>query len=125
MSPGGIIIVALLFAVALVALIADVRTQHVTVLAFTPLDRFIGAVLEFFGIGGLPPMLALFVLTSTAAITAAALEIIAVLYLGARYPVWFPADALASGLGIGLLCVRLTAPPAASSRPDGPYVSHM
>lgn len=116
----GIVIVALLSVVALAALVADVRARPASEPAFSALDRLLGSVLGFFGIGGLPPMLALFVLTSTAAITAAALEIVAVLHLGERCPVWFPANALASGLGLGLACTRLVAPPASAARPASP-----
>ncbi len=69
--------------------------------------RIIFRVLGFFGIGGIPSWLAMSVLLSTAAIAGATLDIIAYLHFGDAYPPFFVADAVASGLGVGLLGARL------------------
>ena len=106
MSFWGIVIFALLLFVALVAMIADLRSDH-GAYEQTTSDYVLWKVLGFFGIGNVPPMLALAVLTSTAAISSVTLDTLAFLALGDRYPSWFPADAAATGLGVGLLCTWL------------------
>ena len=72
-------------------------------------ERAAASVLGFFGVGGVPLALSLAVLFSTGAIAMTALELIANLHFGPAYPAWFPVHALASGLGIGLLCTRVLA----------------
>lgn len=68
----------------------------------------------FFGIGRVPARLALAVLLGTGAVAALTLDVIAGLHLGHAYPAWFPIDAVASGLGVGLLSTRMLA----ASYPD-------
>lgn len=72
-------------------------------------ERALAGIFGFFGVGGVPPGLTIAVFASSGAITIAALDLIANLHFGATYPVWFPLDALASGLGVGLLSARLLA----------------
>jgi hypothetical protein len=114
MSVPSIAIFASLLVLAIVALSADLRADDATGESTTG-DHVLGGLFGFFGIGGVPPMLALAVFASTAAISGAALDAIAGLHLQQAYPSWYPAVAAATGLGIGLLCVRLlaaTEPPA-------------
>lgn len=101
-------IFSLLAIAALGYAIADARTGY----GPGPLSRgeaAMAAFFGFFGIGAVPPMLAMAVLFGTGAIAGATLDVIAHLHLGESCPAWFPANALASGLGIGLLCARLLA----------------
>lgn len=108
MSLWGIVIFSFLLLVAFFAAIADVRAdtgpQHMT-----RTDQFCWRFFGFFGIGGVPPMLTLAVFASTAAIASAAIDAIARMHLAAAYPAWMPADAFATGIGLGLLCARLLA----------------
>ena len=86
-------------------------------------ERALAGIFGFFGVGGVPLGLTLAVFASSAAIAIAALDLIAHLHLGASYPVWFPLDALASGLGVGLLSARLLA--ASFPRDSYPHPSQM
>lgn len=108
MSVPSIVIFASLLACAFLALIGDLRPQGEPV-TYTALDRFLWRFFGFFGIGDVPPMLVLAVFASTAAIAGGTLDIIAGMHLGTDYPSWFPANAGASGMGVGLLCARVLA----------------
>lgn len=77
-------------------------------------ERILAGIFHFFGIGGLPQSLALAVLLGTGAVAGLALDILAALHFGDAYPAWFPLDAVASGLGLGLLSARMLA----ASYPD-------
>lgn len=117
MNLWSIIAFSAFLAFAMASAMADARSGY----SAAPLssgERILARIFGFFGIGAVPPMLALAVFFSTGAIAGAALDMIASLYFGADYPAWFPADAIASGLGIGLLCTRILAastPPPSES----------
>jgi hypothetical protein len=101
-------ILSVLSIAALVFAVADARTGY----GRDPLplgEAILAGFFGFFGIGAVPPLLALAVLLGTGAVAGATLDAIAHLHLGATYPAWFPASAVASGLGLGLLCVRALA----------------
>jgi hypothetical protein len=88
--------------------VADARTGY----GPGPLSRgeaVLAGFFGFFGVGAVPPLLALAVLLGTGAVAGATLDAIAHLHLGDTYPSWFPASAVASGLGMGLLCARALA----------------
>ncbi|MCG8425490.1 MAG: hypothetical protein MJE77_47030 [Proteobacteria bacterium] len=72
-------------------------------------ERMAARFFGFFGIGQIPLDLALAVLFSSSAVALAAIDLIANLHFGEAYPAWFPLDALATGLGIGLLNTRALA----------------
>ena len=108
MSFWGIVIFSILLLVAFIAAIADVRADTGPQ-EMTRMDHVLWRVFGFFGIGNVPPMLALAVFASTAAIAGAAIDAIARMHLGDAYPAWMPADAFATGAGLGLLCARLLA----------------
>jgi hypothetical protein len=78
----------------------------------------ISKVFGFFGIGGISETLGIGVWLSTSAVAGAVLNIIAALHLGRAYPAWFLANAIASGLVVGLVATRVVA--ASYSGPDGP-----
>lgn len=105
MSILSIVIFAVFLLIAVAAL--SISEPELPVGGMTGLERGLWRVFGFFGIGEVPPGLTLAVCMSTAAIAGAALDIIATMHLAAAYPAWFPANAAASGLGIGLLCARL------------------
>jgi hypothetical protein len=88
--------------------IADARTGYGPG-PLTSGEAALGGFFGFFGIGAVPPLLALAVLLGTGAVAGATLDAIAHLHLGHAYPPWFPAGAAASGLGVGLLCARALA----------------
>lgn len=69
---------------------------------------------DFFGIGQVPARLAVAVLLGTGAIAGLTMDAIASLHFGHAYPVWFPVNAIASGLAVGLLSTRMLA----ASYPD-------
>lgn len=71
--------------------------------------RLAAKILNFFGIGRISLGLAGAVWLGTAAVAGAALDILAVLYLGPAYPAWFPANAVLAGLGVGLGCAWIVA----------------
>jgi hypothetical protein len=71
--------------------------------------RLAAKILNFFGIGRISLGLAGAVWLSTAAVTGAALDILAVLSLGAAYPAWFPLNAMLAGLAVGLGCTWIVA----------------
>lgn len=110
MSVPSIVIFTLLAVLALAALIADLRADQRAQDGpemFSALDSIAWRLFGFFGVGGVPPTLVWAVFLSTAAIAGGTLDAIASMHLGDRYPIWFPAQAAASGMGIGLLCARL------------------
>ena len=120
MSVPSIVIFTTLLVLSLVALSLELRADD-NPETFTTLDRIVWKCFGFFGVGGVPPALVLAVFLSTAAIAGATLDVIASMHLGDNYPTWFPADAAASGMGIGLLCARLlssSAPPLSQTSPD-------
>ena len=120
MSVPSIVIFTSLLVFALVALIADLRADE-TPDTFALTDRIAWKFFGFFGVGGVPPTLVWAVFLSTAAIAGATLDIIARMHLADSYPVWFSANAAASGMGIGLVCARLlssSSPPVSQTSPD-------
>jgi hypothetical protein len=71
--------------------------------------RIAAKIFHFFGIGRISLGLAGAVLLSTAAVAGAAIDVLAVLALGPAYPAWFPGNAVAAGLGVGLACAWIVA----------------
>jgi hypothetical protein len=113
----SLIMFSLLAAAALGYAVADWRSGYGSL---SRGDAALASFFSFFGIGAVPPLLAVAVLLGTGTIAGATLDIIAHLHLAERYPAWFPASALASGLGVGLLCTRLL---AATPVPHDPYAN--
>jgi hypothetical protein len=120
MNLWSLVITSVFLIAAVVCAFADARSGYEPA-PVTPVERAAWRFFGFFGVGALPPLLAVAVLLSTGAVFSAALDIIANLYFGAAYPAWFPADAAASGLGVGLLCARVLTPaPPAVPGPGAP-----
>ncbi len=104
MSTVVIAIVVLLLASAAIALVLPDGSRRDEL---GGAERYWAGFFGFFGVGAVPLALLLSVFFSTSAIATGALDLIAALHFGETYPEWFPLDALATGLGVGLLSARI------------------